>query len=351
MCNLNVLVNSAQTDYTKELQNATAASYARNYHADGVFCSHNLQSGNREDGLLKTSPEKLDLRGTSQYGDSEELKLAVTFSPFVITHQRIATSGYSMANAQPFSSARFILAHNGILSMKKKHEIQDMSDTFAYFTAFVRIFDEENANTHASTRKLIKKAITRAMNETTDGGSYSITLFDKKEQVLYYFKNEGARITAWRLEDGGIFFSTADENCVFFPAKREISIKSGILYAFTIESVRGKKRKQKRTLAVVRECGRLKFENSREQPLKTFATSYWDGDWTYKANDSERSTDFPINKAQEEFENAEHIKKALADDKVEEENERQYLAWIKRERGQDELTESEDSDAKAWALL
>lgn len=141
----------------------------------------------------------------------------------LITHQRYTTSGYGLNNTHPHESKDFVLQHNGVfLGVGDK----DNSDTKIYLEFLQKVFDVE---------KNILKSV-KICSESFKG-SYSIVLFDKNTEKVYYYKNSSTSM--YILEDKNyIVMSTSEKNLkiakLFFGIKNSIKeVKSDILYELT----------------------------------------------------------------------------------------------------------------------
>jgi len=170
MCNFNILIKKEKIkednlkNLTGFLMAVTSYSYMNNADGDGIYFNN--------PNLLIKSRDKLNLTNFEK-----EIKK----SNFIISHQRLATSGLTSKYIQPFFSDEFVFGHNGILSeyVKGNH-----SDTFRFFIKFLKKFNKITEN---SREKRIVKTIKDMLKNTY--GSYSMVLFDKVTKNLYYFKN------------------------------------------------------------------------------------------------------------------------------------------------------------------
>lgn len=205
MCNLNIIIKKPGIDVTERLANATAASYASNSDADGIY----LDAGD----ILRKSDNKLNIR---------KLKDDIVKSSFILCHQRISTSGKTQEFNHPFANERWVLIHNGILGKTEGNK----SDTAVFFENFNKRFEEKGD---------MLEAINKAL-EDSEGGSYSIFIYDKLNKKGYYFKSYGPSIYGAKLKDGTFFITTSSSNLVFFKSvKWELSIDSEELYEFVLE--------------------------------------------------------------------------------------------------------------------
>lgn len=215
MCNLNLIIKSKvkdKYDLFAFLTAVTTASYNSNNNGDGIYT---------DNGIFFKSEKKID------YKEFIEL---LAKSNFILTHQRLATSGKTEEYTQPFESEEFVLGHNGIFHKfsDKKH-----SDTFVFFQKFIEEFEKQEGERKTK----IKIALNNLLKEET--GSYSIFLFDKVEKVLYYFKNSFTSIYAYRNSEKNFMFLTTKESNsaflrIFKENFREIKLNDYEIYRISI---------------------------------------------------------------------------------------------------------------------
>ena len=201
MCNLNILVrtSNASDETIRKIPSfmmATSSnSFITNDDGDGVYV----------EGLLMKSDVKLDIFGIAEQ---------IMKSRFVITHQRIATSGFSTEFTQPFGSEDFVLAHNGIIS---SFSTGGKSDTYIFFERFNKDFKRlsKKGKWRKKTRQeRIVKVLQKLLNGVS--GSYSIVLYDKVDGEMYYFRNLGAVINIFSNEEV-MYLTTNSDNEKFLP--------------------------------------------------------------------------------------------------------------------------------------
>ena len=219
ICNLNLIIKKKKVETTQMLgflTSVTLKSYLKNSDGDGVYFSSNKR-------LIK-GKKKINL---CLYPKS------ICKSKFILTHQRISTSGYEEKYTQPFKSKKenFVLVHNGIMDQFKGTV---GSDTFGYFFNY---FLEEFRTLKGSREKKIIDSINNTLKDCI--GSYSIGLFDIKRNVLYYFKNQSRYITFYKSDDDNLLYITSNEDnkqyLEFFNRNfSEIEIKEKRIYKITI---------------------------------------------------------------------------------------------------------------------
>jgi len=214
MCNLNILITNkpSSNKYAQLLDRLTTLSYDGNQDADGVYFS----GTNR---LIKSTYKLNYLSFIKGFNSSK----------FVISHQRISTSGFEESNHQPFSNRELVMAHNGVLSIT---EVGDKSDTHTMFDKFSKEF-KKALKTLDSREKAMLKTIKELFAVET--GSYSIFIYDKIDGVGYYFKNLSTTIYAYHT-DNYTYLSTRDTSFWHDPKHKEFSIKSGKIYKITVNT-------------------------------------------------------------------------------------------------------------------
>lgn len=214
MCNLNFMVKKkGNASFLSPLQWATGHSYARNKDSEGVYLSS-------MDAVVK-SENKVDL---APYEDQ------IAASNVVAIHERLSTSGKTLANGQPFMNERFVFMHNGVLSLKARKEKQaekrDLSDSAMFFEEFLKAFEE--------TEK-VPAAIEAAFKKCVTSGSWSMFLYDKLVDRVYYFKNASTSMEIAKLKDGSIYGTTSSENLAFFDVSIKYELESDKLYFVDLE--------------------------------------------------------------------------------------------------------------------
>ena len=240
MCNLNILIKPNNKTYLQELQNATATSYSTNSDSEGIY----LSQSNR----AYKSLNKLNL---SNY------KTQLQKSNFIISHQRISTSGYNFENTQPFLSKKWVLVHNGILDIKKELTHKDKSDTAIFFSEFLHQMEKERD---------IKKAIENTINATCENwNSYSIFIYNKVDKIGYYFKNSKTNINIYRLKDNSLYIATNSNTHNFFNnIQRDYKVTENILYKIEV--------KDKKVL--FESKGKIKLSKNNQRFYTDIKTSY-----------------------------------------------------------------------------
>jgi len=202
MCNLNILFKNKKArhnDLLTAFNFSCAASYAMNTDGAGVY----FEFGNK----LITSADNIDVN---------KYKNNFINSSAVIGHERIATSGHSLDNLQPFQNERFVFVHNGVLYGFNNHK--EKSDSKEFFEVFCYNYS------------LIKDVVI-AIKQTlkTERGSYSILIYDKLDKIGYYFKNDATTISFYAGE-GILVGFTKDSNKNFFKDLKSIKIKEYNIY-------------------------------------------------------------------------------------------------------------------------
>lgn len=233
MCNLNILIRrNFKRQVTPFLMAVSSNSFIGNDDGDGFYCSSN-------DNLVK-SMNKLNY-----YKYVRDIET----SKFIITHQRIATSGRELAYNQPFQSLEFAFVHNGIINSFLRKE---GSDSWGFFLSFQEKFKQTAGRRDERIISTIKSLL------GNDSGYYSIFIYDKVTGKGYYFKNSSARINFYRFL-GMIFITTEANNSKFLSllgdvakdSVKSIDVKSNRIYKIFLDT---------ETIRVY-DMGKIKEEN------------------------------------------------------------------------------------------
>jgi hypothetical protein len=212
MCHINVLIKKAGSRWKKGQIGAVVASsytsYHANRHAEGIYYSGIAGAG------IKRSVNKLEML---------DLIPKLVNSDIILLHERIATSGKTKENTQPFRSVneRWILAHNGIMDIKPEALNSGYSDTRIFAEAFFKCADVKG----------VQDALKEAFNETVEGGSWSIAIWDNLEKKLYYLKEDSTTINITSLKGGSYFITTSWGNTDFFDKKLAYKVEKNRLYS------------------------------------------------------------------------------------------------------------------------
>lgn len=184
MCNLNIVIkndNKTKYDFTSFMMAVTSVSYADNSDGDGIY----IQS---TDKIVK-GKNKVNLY---------KYKQEIENSNFLVSHQRISTSGKTEKNTQPFMDDNLVIVHNGIISYT---ETDGKSDTFAVFEKLTKLFKEkiEINLDNLSREKLLIESLKEIFKE--ESGTWSIAVYDKIDKSLYYFKTLSTNIDFYKFKD------------------------------------------------------------------------------------------------------------------------------------------------------
>jgi len=232
MCNINALYK--KTDSNKDilgfLMAVTSNSFSFNNHGEGFYCDNN-------DTLFK-SKEKINYY---------RFKKKINKSKVIITHQRLSTSGYEVIYNHPFKNKDFVFVHNGIINQFKK---SSGSDSAGFFEDFNKLFNE-NLKINNNRKKAIVNTIKELFKE--DKGSYSILIYDKKENVSYYFKDSSTSIYFYKNREY-LFITTSFSNDKFLSMLgcnnnfKEVIINDNMIYkikageVYEVENIREEKK-------------------------------------------------------------------------------------------------------------
>ena len=204
MCNINIIMRKdglKDREITNCMNIVSSLSYSSNKDGDGFF---------GDDFVVQKHEDKLIYRGDYS---------------FIISHQRLSTSGKISKMTQPLETKQFIFVHNGIFRNVKEDSLKQ-SDTHAY----LKLLEKEYKKL-GDTKKAIK-----ALNKKTTG-YYSCILFNKKTKELYYYK-EGTS-SMYILEGVNYrLMSTKEDNVdymrAYFSLKGEVKkVEDGKIYDLT----------------------------------------------------------------------------------------------------------------------
>ena len=223
MCNLNFLIKTnskkadPQNNYLNAYNSATFNSFINNSDSEGFYFD--------DKNTILTSEEKINLF------DNEKL---FNNSRFVLGHERISTSGFNINYAQPFKKDGFVFVHNGIISDYAK---DGHSDTYNLFNIFLKHFERYLKSMTRPTA--IKKAVEKILKNKL--GSFSIGIFDIKENELFYFKNANTQIHAIQNKSKTTLYLTTNyQNSEFLKVGNsdfeDLEIKDNTLYLIKITS-------------------------------------------------------------------------------------------------------------------
>lgn len=220
MCNLNIVIRRRENlkssvediNLLSYLQSATALSYSNNSDGDGVYMDNE-----GKDVLYKTL-NKTNLN---------YFMCELCNSKFILTHQRTATHGLTAEYTQPFDNKNFVLMHNGVLS---EFAFKEASDTHGFFMKFLEAFKIQNG----TREEKIIKAIKSLLNNSR--GWYSIALYDKKTQKLYYFKDDFSKIFFYRSKNY-LILTTNEDNAKFLSLLEEDFNKLKKIKNYTIYKI------------------------------------------------------------------------------------------------------------------
>lgn len=215
MCNLNIMLTAKRFNETdlSALNSATAVSFASNTDGCGVWFS---DTGNNY-----KSADHIDIHSYKK----QFLK-----SKCVVTHQRIATSGHSLENLQPFHTNQYVFVHNGILRMGQYNKGVDKSDSNHFFRAFLdKVKESEQPPTDEQMAKIIKEML------VDESGSYSIFIYDNASKTGWYVKNSSTVIGFYGYKQN-LYITTKTANKLFIQEKiKEIPIENYEIYKITPE--------------------------------------------------------------------------------------------------------------------
>lgn len=217
MCNLNIFIkNRLMSETTTFLSSVSAISYISNSDSEGFYCD-------KLDNVVK-SLDKIDFL---------KYKEQLDLSSYILIHERISTGGDGLENSHPFMNDEFVLIHNGIFNSFKDKNATNKSDTNCFFDRFTTKFKEfkENKDNNINRTNAIIKTIKELLDKNSE--SWSICVYDKIDDCVYYFKNENTTIHAYR-NNNYIYLTTNYSNDKFLSLLGrkydELEIKDNFIY-------------------------------------------------------------------------------------------------------------------------
>lgn len=196
MCNINLILrkDGKDTNQISQYMNVVSqVSWLKNDNGEGYLARNNEQGWTFAKGL-----DKIIYRG--RYN-------------FIVSHQRYATTGNKEGNAHPFLTKNVLIMHNGTFYNISKGNDSDSK-------IFTEIFDK---NYKQNKGKMIK-----TINDTHKevNGTYSIVVFDRKKERLYYYKSSRRDMFLLNTPNW-LIMSTLKDNLIF--AKNFFDIKKPII--------------------------------------------------------------------------------------------------------------------------
>lgn len=237
-----------QSDLLSAYNSACFNSFISNNDNEGFFFDYK--------NIVITSEKRINLF---------ENKNLFENSRFILGHQRITTSGSGINYAQPFKSGNFVFFHNGIISHYDKN---GHSDTYNLFNAFLKHYTRYSKKFKGSTS--IKKAIDKALKNKA--GSYSIGIYDIKNEELYYFKNDNTSIYALMDKKKEMFYlTTSYKNVDFLEIAnedfKEFEIEDYTLYSIKINKNSKISIKERGVLSLAPQPARTSADTSTKETL------------------------------------------------------------------------------------
>ena len=210
MCNLN-LVYAVGVDSRVGRANVKEFAYMMDY---GSVSNPDAWGFFTDSGLLMKDSGEFSLKRFNK------MKPACMEAKFIIGHNRLATHGkaHDNNNNHPFTSTRFTWAHNGIISnydeINKKYKLKYKGDVDSGIIglALEKIIKKKKCN--------VPKAIKILAEELC--GSFSIFVYDKSKEKLYYFKNSHTSFTFALVDKKYIFGATDKSNMRMLANKYEL---------------------------------------------------------------------------------------------------------------------------------
>lgn len=265
MCCINILVKNEEfkgkdfINIVGFMTTVTGHSFVRNHDGDGVYFSN---------GVLEKGKNKVNM--IRHLKDIRE-------SRFVMTHQRLTTSGKGEEYTHPFDSPEFVLVHNGVMGSYAKG---GHSDTHGCFQDFLSKFKERDEDVR-------QEKVVNAIKDIFDNvylGSYSIAIYDKVDKCVYYFKNASTSIYAYvSKKDDLLYITTNNDNAEFLTMLEGINFQSLEIENYTIYQIMSENKKvdtfivgkiEERTWKESEGCGCSSYYNNSKKKNKK-GTKKW----------------------------------------------------------------------------
>lgn len=136
-------------------------------------------------------------------------------SNFIIGHNRLATTGTkeNNRNNHPFEVGDFVLVHNGVIENHKelriKYNINSKikTDSFVILWLIEHFFKKSKLNNRVERIAQAVKKTTKKLN-----GYYSVFLYDKINNDIYYFKNSLTEFSFCLFDDSLLVGTTNPRN-------------------------------------------------------------------------------------------------------------------------------------------
>ena len=245
MCNLNILIRNKQNKnklVTPFLMAVSSASFKNNNDGEGFYFNKLVKDFNK----INIFKHNKNINKTN----------------IILSHQRFTTSGFNKKYIQPFESEDFVFMHNGVIS---EYDINKNSDTFNLFNEFKKTFKSyRSQNRESNIIKTIKKIFDNL------NGRWSITLLDKKTNLIYYFKEDSTNINFYKNHDF-IYISTTEDNKVFLKMLKT-DFKTKKIKPYNIYKINYNDLSIKKIAEIKKNKNDYKyltyFENDREKPKR-----------------------------------------------------------------------------------
>ena len=152
---------------------------------------------------------------------SQNLKINFEKDWFVIGHNRFATGGdpNDNENNHPFWNDNYAIVHNGIITnvddLRKEHSLPEdkiKTDSYIILELIEKFGMENDYDTEINLEKVISLL----------EGSFSIIIYDKKKDVLYYVKDDLTEINVSLMGNNIICISTLEERQIMLYNKKKI---------------------------------------------------------------------------------------------------------------------------------
>jgi len=209
--------------------------------------------------------------GELQYKDMHEISKLKTTTLF--GHNRLATHGkaHIIDNNHPFETENFVVVHNGVLSgyaeLKKLNNLDYTIETDSF--VIPSLLEKVYADLKDS--MLTVKTVAEVLF-----GSFSVIVYSKTDNRLYYFKNDSTRFafSIAKTKSGDILFGSTDEDN--FKSLYTEFIRGDIIVERNIKISKATAKKGK--IIELTSEGLFELDSFEESTYYKTRSSLWDSD-------------------------------------------------------------------------
>lgn len=188
------------------------------------FCKMMCLGSERNSDAFGLFNSRMCFKQSGKYQPNNLNNVALLNDSFVVGHNRLTTTGDETKNENnhPFELDDFILAHNGVINnqhvLREKYDIPETPETDSYVILWLisHFFQQSQAKTR---QKRIVNAIRKTCSQLA--GWYSVFLYDRGENNIFYFRNIMADFAFALFEGNLLVGSTAITNLQAIYSQKE----------------------------------------------------------------------------------------------------------------------------------